>query len=411
MPLVPLWLQSDGPTGAGHPGSTLRRLLQVLAADRPGIIDAAGFTVTSGGGLVLNWTAGRAFVAAPAATPLPGYYFADLEAGTVNAPAAHATLSRIDLVVLQINDSEYSGLLANDGTFVQIVQGTPSGSPVAPAVPDRAIPLLQYTLAPAAGTPSALVDRRIFWQRVDGVPTFVDANDRTTRFPTPAVGATSYLTSDKHQYTYNGTSWVPAPAVTVSPSLPSGTGQPGDLWITTGTVGGLGSGPGTALVAGAPNAAVLGAATGPTDLVSLVVPAGVASTGQFLRLQVPITVVNTSGGAVSVDLTVKLNGVAVLSLPGAGLSFPNAANPSQGILDVLIALRSLTAQHVAAGIQFATPAAGEMAAPDTTRGGYGNATATADFAGAVTVAVAASKSSAAGTSSVTVQAATLELVG
>lgn len=56
--------------------------------------------------------------------------------------AAPVSDQRIDLVVLRVNDSVAGGP-AGDNATIQVIDGTPSVSPVTPALPDTAIPLAE----------------------------------------------------------------------------------------------------------------------------------------------------------------------------------------------------------------------------------------------------------------------------
>ena len=67
--------------------------------------------------------------------------------GSINVTIANAspTLPRIDLVVLTIQDSYYSG--SNNQVIAQAVTGTPNASPVAPSAPNNSIVLAQIAVA------------------------------------------------------------------------------------------------------------------------------------------------------------------------------------------------------------------------------------------------------------------------
>lgn len=64
----------------------------------------------------------------------------------VTVPSADAALSRIDLVVLRVLDSNAGA--SSDEARIELLEGTPDGEPVAPSVPDTAIPLAFVTVAP-----------------------------------------------------------------------------------------------------------------------------------------------------------------------------------------------------------------------------------------------------------------------
>jgi hypothetical protein len=60
---------------------------------------------------------------------------------------ADPTNPRIDKIVVTINDSYYTGVL--DNVTFQVVAGTPSGSPVAPATPTNSISIATVTVGAA----------------------------------------------------------------------------------------------------------------------------------------------------------------------------------------------------------------------------------------------------------------------
>lgn len=64
----------------------------------------------------------------------------------VAVPAADTALPRVDLVVLRVLDSN-AGASADEAR-IELLEGTPGAEPVAPAVPDTAIPLALVTVAP-----------------------------------------------------------------------------------------------------------------------------------------------------------------------------------------------------------------------------------------------------------------------
>lgn len=88
----------------------------------------------------------------------------------VNVPvtAAPGSNSRIDLVVLQIRDSNAGGDPGDDAIF-DIIEGVAAGSPVAPAVPDSALLLARIlrTSGDTSVTTAMITDQRV--QLVDAV--------------------------------------------------------------------------------------------------------------------------------------------------------------------------------------------------------------------------------------------------
>lgn len=88
---------------------------------------------------------------------------------TLAIAAAHATLARIDIVIARIRDTVYSGAL-NNGTL-EVVTGTPAGSPVAPSTPANSLVLAQVNVLAAATSISNanITDTRRFLAAVGGV--------------------------------------------------------------------------------------------------------------------------------------------------------------------------------------------------------------------------------------------------
>lgn len=89
-----------------------------------------------------------------------GYQFMNDGTVTVALDAAHATLGRIDLIVVRVRDSAYSGG-TNDVT-IEKVTGTPSGSPAIPSAPSNSLILAQISVGAAVTTipNSVITDRR-----------------------------------------------------------------------------------------------------------------------------------------------------------------------------------------------------------------------------------------------------------
>lgn len=137
-----------------------------------GIVDVGGYAVTPNGtpNMSVNVAAGRAWVPGSQVSNVGGYsfntqglYFA-LNDATVNLAisAANPTNPRIDLVVLQALDQEYSG--TNNLVQLAVVAGTAAASPAAPAAPSNSLVLAQvYVAANATSvTSSNITDYRTY---------------------------------------------------------------------------------------------------------------------------------------------------------------------------------------------------------------------------------------------------------
>lgn len=83
--------------------------------------------------------------------------------------AAHATLARIDIVVVNVRDSVYSG--ASNDAQLQVVTGTPASSPVAPSAPNNAIIIAQVAVGAAVSsiTNANITDTRFYMAGTGGV--------------------------------------------------------------------------------------------------------------------------------------------------------------------------------------------------------------------------------------------------
>ena len=139
----PSWLQN-----ASHPAENDRLTTQALWATT-GIINSASLEVTANSpvGMSVLVASGWAAIVGDI-QPNQGTYVAYNDA-TVTLPiiAANPTNARIDLVCVTVNDSYYSG--ATDNVVIQVVAGTPAGSPVAPATPDNSLALAEVYVGAA----------------------------------------------------------------------------------------------------------------------------------------------------------------------------------------------------------------------------------------------------------------------
>lgn len=99
-----------------------------------------------------------------------GNYFAVNDAQvTLSVTAAHATLPRIDIVVVNVRDAQYSG--ANNDVQLQVVAGTPASSPVAPTAPNNSITIAQIAVGAAVSSivNANITDTRSYVAAVGGV--------------------------------------------------------------------------------------------------------------------------------------------------------------------------------------------------------------------------------------------------
>jgi len=126
---------------------------------------------------------------------------------TLSIAAAHATLPRIDIVVVNIRDAQYSG--ANNDAQLQVITGTPASSPVAPAAPSNAVIIAQVAVAAAAAsiTNGNITDTRYYMAAAGGV---ISARSEATRPVAAEIaeGQLVYTKDNDKLWLYNGTTYL-----------------------------------------------------------------------------------------------------------------------------------------------------------------------------------------------------------
>lgn len=167
--------------GQSHPAENARNVIaSIFGAPVAALVEAVGITTAGGshgvilpGDLVVTQrgaganmsvdvAAGRAVVRSTEASSIAAGAYTFLNDATVNlvVSAADPTNPRIDLVIAQVRDSNYSG--ASTDARLTVVTGTPAASPVVPAVPDSCVVLAQVAVAAAVGsiTNAVITDKR-----------------------------------------------------------------------------------------------------------------------------------------------------------------------------------------------------------------------------------------------------------
>jgi len=145
--------------GGSHSAEEDRRFLTGLIGDVEGIHLATDLAVTERGtpNMSVDVAAGRCFVQGTEATFQGTYFCESRSVENLVVSAADATNPRNDLIVAQVEDSDYSG--ATDEWKLAVVTGTPAASPSDPATPDSAILLARVNVAAlAASITDAVID-------------------------------------------------------------------------------------------------------------------------------------------------------------------------------------------------------------------------------------------------------------
>jgi hypothetical protein len=153
----PSWLQNGS-----HPAENDRLTTQALWATT-GIINSASLLVTQNTppGLSVVVASGWAAIVGTTQANMGTYVTYNDASSVLSLNTANPTNPRIDLVCATVNDAYYTGSLNN--VVLQVVAGTPAGSPVAPALPANSISLA--TIAVGAGA-TAITNANITDTRV-----------------------------------------------------------------------------------------------------------------------------------------------------------------------------------------------------------------------------------------------------
>jgi hypothetical protein len=153
----PSWLQNGS-----HPAENDRLTTQALWATT-GIINSASLLVhqNTPPGLSVVVDSGWAAIVGTTQANMGTYVTYNDASAVLSLNTADPTNPRIDLVCATVNDAYYTGSLNN--VVLQVVAGTPAGSPVAPALPANSITLA--TVAVGAGA-TAITNANITDTRV-----------------------------------------------------------------------------------------------------------------------------------------------------------------------------------------------------------------------------------------------------
>lgn len=144
-----------------------RRLITTLAGDAEGIVGTGDLLVSEKAAtpnMSIDVAIGRAFVIGTEAT-IQGAYMCETDAVTnLVVGDGDASNPRIDIVVAQVRDSDYSGV--SDDWLLAVVAGVPAGTPSAPAVPNNSIKLAEIAVAALESTSilnAVITDFRASW--------------------------------------------------------------------------------------------------------------------------------------------------------------------------------------------------------------------------------------------------------
>lgn len=204
---------------ANHPAEDFRHLITSAFGDREGVITGLGVTEKSGTpDMSVDVAEGSCLVDGTEAT-YQGLYLCH-NRGTTNLAisASDPTNDRYDLIVAQVEDSDYSG--ATDAWKLAVVTGTAAATPLFPTVPDNALVLATVLVQNGV---SSIVDADITDIRSasdsDGTTTLINKGYASTRSgliictnatrPTAGLfeGMQIWETDTDFRFIYDGSDW------------------------------------------------------------------------------------------------------------------------------------------------------------------------------------------------------------
>lgn len=197
----PAWLQAGS-----YPAEDDRRLIETIFASSEGVILGDDLEVTqrgAGANMSVDVAGGRCVIKGDLSTYEGSYFMENRGVTNLVIAAADPTNDRIDRVIAEVLNSEYSG--ASNLWQLRVMTGTPAGSPVAPTLPDNAISLatVQVDNLQASVVDADITDTRT--RAWIGNGTIICTS--TTRPSSPFEGMEIYETDTDKNYIYDGTTW------------------------------------------------------------------------------------------------------------------------------------------------------------------------------------------------------------
>lgn len=202
-----LWMQNR----TDHTAEQERALIHGLYLGKEGVMGQDDLKVVqraAGANMSVDVGAGRATVVGDDNAAQGSYAVWNDAAKNVTLSAADPTNPRRDIIVARIKDAFYSGV---SNTFtLEVITGTPAGSPSDPAIPNNCLPLARVAVAAAASsiTNANITDLR---NRVGTMAACDIICTSTTRPASPFVGMKIYETDTARELIYAGptSGWNP----------------------------------------------------------------------------------------------------------------------------------------------------------------------------------------------------------
>jgi hypothetical protein len=195
----PSWLQNGS-----HPAENDRLSTQALYATT-GIIGSTSLAVTQNSppGMSVRVASGWAAVIGTTQANMGAYTVFNDAQDVLTITTADPTNPRIDLVCATVRDAYYTG--AFNDVILQVVAGTPAGSPVAPTLPANSISLATIAVGAAV---TSIVTANITDTRVA-----VTSNLNISALPSQTGNSGKYLTTNGTTASWATITTDPTPTV------------------------------------------------------------------------------------------------------------------------------------------------------------------------------------------------------
>jgi hypothetical protein len=195
----PSWLQNGS-----HPAENDRLSTQALYATT-GIIGSSSLAVTqnSPAGMSVRVASGWAAIIGTTQANMGAYTVFNDAQDVLTITTANPTNPRIDLVCATVRDAYYTG--AFNDVILQVVAGTPAGSPVAPTLPANSISLATIAVGAAV---TSIVTANITDTRVA-----VTSNLNISALPSQTGNSGKYLTTNGTTASWATITTDPTPTV------------------------------------------------------------------------------------------------------------------------------------------------------------------------------------------------------
>lgn len=207
----PIFLQAGS-----HPAEDVRRAFGSMMGNRSGIVASGHLAVSEKSGtpnMSVDVAEGQLVLKGSEGT-YQGLYLCEAR-GTTNLAisAADATNPRRDLIIARVRDSAYSG--ATDTFSLEVVTGTPAGSPSDPSLPSGTCFVLarvQVAASASSITNANITDLRgnystAQYGRAAALGGTIPCTS-STRPTSPFAGLRIYETDTNRTWEHNGSAWV-----------------------------------------------------------------------------------------------------------------------------------------------------------------------------------------------------------